>query len=64
MERQAANNEIPKWSALLIEAVNRPQSLWSPDHALWHSHNGGTLYKESIGKAASTGHKASQSAFA
>ena len=24
MERQAANNEIPKWSALLVEAVNKP----------------------------------------
>ncbi len=24
MERQAANNDIPKWSALLIEAVNKP----------------------------------------
>lgn len=24
MERQPTNNEIPKWSALLIEAVNKP----------------------------------------
>jgi hypothetical protein len=40
------------------------QSLQPANHSVWHSHNGGTLCEENIGKTAGIGHKTSAPAFA
>jgi antirestriction protein ArdC len=40
MERQAANNDIPKWSALLIEAVNKP-GLVMEAYSAFHNYSVG-----------------------